>query len=230
MPGRPHPGVEFFGWGRSNFSIPHRLTCERWRALMILTIFTGGATYHAPSDAVLRRLIGELVGDGSGRGPYMVGRPKGGILATFVLLAPHRDPMGSDRYFDSYLQVSVNPLTGYGALRWQVPEDSVVRVDREIARSVWISKNSEPPVLDQNVVADFDDWKLFEPRNTLPMSDIRAAVEEFCELRSGQRPTLICWNRGDFGVYRSLDGRAGVTDSYCQDPWCGDSGTRHPLH
>ncbi|MEV6147606.1 Imm1 family immunity protein [Streptomyces sp. NPDC051992] len=138
--------------------------------------------------------------------------------------------MKSDRYFDSYLQVSTNPLTGYGALRWQVPEDSVVRVDREIARSVWISRNPEPPALDQNVVADLGDWRLFEPRNTLPVSDIRAAVEEFCELRSGQRPTAICWERGDFGAYHSLNGKEDVTPSYCQDPWCKDSGTRHPLH
>ncbi|MFC9154965.1 Imm1 family immunity protein [Streptomyces bauhiniae] len=197
---------------------------------MILTIFTGGTTYHAASGAILRRLIGELVTGGPGRGPDVVGQPKGGILATFVLLAPHRDPMKSDRYFDSYLQVSTNPLTGYGALRWQVPEDSVVRVDRKIARSVWTSWNPEPPVLDQNVVADLGDWRLFEPRNTLPVSDIRAAVEEFCELRSGQRPAAICWDRGDFGAYHSLNGQADVTPSYCQDPWCRDSGTRHPLH
>ncbi|MFC7863123.1 Imm1 family immunity protein [Streptomyces murinus] len=138
--------------------------------------------------------------------------------------------MKSDRYFDSCLQVSTNPLTGYGALRWQVPEDSVVRVDREIAGSVWTSKNPEPPVLDQNVVADLGDGRLFGPSNTLPISDIRAAVEEFCELRSGQRPTVICWDRGDFGAYHSLNGQADVTPSYCQDPWCRDSGTRHPLH
>ncbi|MGW7303794.1 Imm1 family immunity protein [Streptomyces sp. NPDC054829] len=197
---------------------------------MILTIFTGGTTYHAASGAILRRLISELVTGGHDQGSDVAGRPKGGIFATFVLLAPHRDPMKSDRYFDSYLQVSTNPLTGYGALRWQVPEDSVVRVDWEIARSVWTSRNPEPPVLNQNVVADLGDWRLFEPRNTLPVADIRAAVEEFCELRSGQRPTAICWDRGDFGTCHSLNGQADVTPSYCQDPWCRDSGTRHPLH
>ncbi|MEV7750026.1 Imm1 family immunity protein [Streptomyces griseofuscus] len=197
---------------------------------MILTIFTGGTTYHAVSGATLRCLIGELVGGGPDRGSDVVGQSKGGIVATFVLLAPHRDPMKSDRYFDSYLQVSTNPLTRYGALRWQVPEDSVVRVDREIARSMWTSNNPEPPVLDQNVVADLSDGRLFEPRNTLPISDIRAAVEEFCELRSGQRPTAISWDRGDFGACHSLNGQADATPSYCQDPWCRDSGARHPLH
>lgn len=197
---------------------------------MILTVFTGGTTYHAASGAILRRLISVLVTGGPDQGSDVAGQPKGGIFATFVLLAPHRDPMKSDRYFDSYLQVSTNPLTGYGALRWQVPEDSVVRVDREIARSVWTSRNPEPPVLNQNVVADLGDWRLFEPRNTLPVADIRAAVEEFCELRSGQRPTAICWDRGDFGTYHSLNGQADVTPSFCQDPWCRDSGTRHPLH
>ncbi|WP_433406571.1 Imm1 family immunity protein [Streptomyces sp. CA-146814] len=138
--------------------------------------------------------------------------------------------MKSDRYFDSYLQLSINPLTEYGALKWQVPEDSAIRVDPEIARSVWISKNPEPPVLDQNVVADLHNWKLFKPRNTLPVSEIRAAVEEFCELRSGQRPTAVCWDRDDFGVHHSLSGQPDVTPSYCEDPWCRDLGTRHPLH
>jgi hypothetical protein len=197
---------------------------------MILTIFTGGTTYHAAAGDILRRLISELVSGGSGRGSEVVGRSRGNVLATFVLLAPHRDPMKSDRYFDSYLQVSINQHTGYGALRWQVPEDSVVPVHREIARSVWTSSNPEPPVLDQEVVADLNVWRLFEPRNTLPILDIRAAVEEFCELRNGERPTAICWERGDFGAYHSSHGQADATPSHCQDPWCRDSGTRHPLH
>ncbi|MFF8567380.1 Imm1 family immunity protein [Streptomyces albidoflavus] len=138
--------------------------------------------------------------------------------------------MKSDRYFDSCLQVSVNPLTGYGALRWQVPEGSVVRVDREIAKGVWTSKNPEPPAFDREVVADSGDWRLFEPRHTLPKSDIRAAVLEFCERRNGQRPTAISWERGDFGAYRPLYAQADVAPSWCQDPWCRDSGTRHPPH
>lgn len=53
---------------------------------MILTIFTGGTTYHAASGAILRRSISELVSGGSDRGPDMTEQPKGGILATFVLL------------------------------------------------------------------------------------------------------------------------------------------------
>ncbi|MFC9606942.1 Imm1 family immunity protein [Streptomyces niveus] len=159
-----------------------------------------------------------------------VGQPKGGVLVKFALLAPDRDPIKSDRYFDSYLQVSINPLTRYGALRWLLPEGSEVRVDLDIARSVWISKNPEPPVSDQNVVADFADWRLFEPCNTLPISDIRAAVEEFCELRNGQRPAAVRWDRGDSDAHHSLNVQADVTPSYCQDPWCRVSGSQHPFH
>ncbi|GAA2112000.1 hypothetical protein HKK74_38180 [Actinomadura alba] len=195
---------------------------------MILTVFVGDATYHAPSGDVIRRLIDELASGGSGRDSGVVGQSEGGIFATFVLLMPHRDPMESDRYFDSYLQVSVNSLTGYGALRWLVPEGSEVRMDQEIARSVWISKNTEPPVSDPKVVADLSDGRLFEPRSTLPVSDIRAAVEEFCELRSGQRPAAVCWDRDASDEYRFM--QADATPPYCEDPWCRISGTRHPFH
>ncbi|MEV5320092.1 Imm1 family immunity protein [Streptomyces sp. NPDC052687] len=195
---------------------------------MILTVFVGDTTYHAVSEAALRRLIDELMGGGSNRDSGMVGRSRGGVLAKFVLLAPHRDPMASDRYFDSYLQVSINPLTQYGALKWLVPEGSEVRVEQDISRSVWISRNPEPPVSNQDVVANFEDWRLFEPCNTLPIPDIRAAVEEFCELRNGQRPMAVCWVRGDSDTHRSL--QADVATSYCQDPWCKVSGSRHPSH
>ncbi|MER8000336.1 Imm1 family immunity protein [Streptomyces sp. NPDC095613] len=219
------------GRGRSNFQIfPHLLTLERWRMLMILTVFAGGTTYHAISEAALRRLIDELTRGGSDRESGVAGQSKGGVLAKFVLLAPHRDLMKSDRYFDSYLQVSINPITRYGALRWLVLEGSEVRVDPDIMRSVWISENLEPSVSDQNVVADLGDGRLFEPCNTLPISDIRAAVEEFCELRNGRRPAAVCWDRGGSDAHHSLNVQAHVTPSYCQDPWCRVPGSRHPFH
>ncbi|MEU6381237.1 Imm1 family immunity protein [Streptomyces sp. NPDC046909] len=139
--------------------------------------------------------------------------------------------MKSDRYFDSCLQVSTNPLTGYGALTWLIPEGSEVRVDQEIARSVWISKNPEPPKSGQCVVADFGDRRMFEPGSVLLISEIRAAVEEFCELRTGSRPAAVCWERASHDVRRFVNIKKGATpSSYCDDPWCRDSGTRHPFH
>ncbi|MGW4203710.1 Imm1 family immunity protein [Streptomyces sp. NPDC004726] len=136
--------------------------------------------------------------------------------------------MKSDRYFDSCLQVSVNSLTGYGALRWLVPEGSEVQVDQDIARSAWISKNAEPSISDPKVVADFSNGRLFEPRCVLPVSDIRAAVEEFCELRTGQRPVVVCWDRDESDGYRFM--QPDTRPLYCEDPWCRISGTRHPIH
>ncbi|WP_394816771.1 Imm1 family immunity protein [Streptomyces lonegramiae] len=195
---------------------------------MILTVFAGDTTYHALSGAALGRLIDELTSSGSGRDSGVAGRPERGVFATFILFVPHRDPMESDQYFDSCLQVSVNSLTGYGALRWLIPEGSEVRMDQDIARSVWISKNAEPPISDPKVVADLSNGRLFEPRSVLPVSDIRAAIEEFCELRTGQRPGAVCWDRDDSDRYCST--QPDTTPPYCEDPWCRISGTRHPFH
>lgn len=195
---------------------------------MILTAFVGCVTFHALSGPAITRLIDELTSGGVAQDSGTVERTETEIFGTFVLLAPHRDLMTSDRYFDSYLQASVNLLTGYGALRWFVPEGSEIRVDEEIARSVWISENPDPPVSDQHVVADLDDRRLFLPRSTLPLADIRAAIEEFCEMRTGQRPAVVRWCRDDSDSKSLIQTEAEL--SCCEDPWCEESGTRHPVH
>jgi hypothetical protein len=76
----------------------------------------------------------------------------------------------------SVLTVSVNPLTGLGALRWNMK---------------LASSNSVPPP-DPRVVFDPEVPYWFHPRHVLPTQRIMAAVREFCDGR-GRQPTCIGW-------------------------------------
>ncbi|MFG2088518.1 Imm1 family immunity protein [Spirillospora sp. NPDC048824] len=150
--------------------------------------------------------------------------PYGGTQASFMLSAPHRVPH-RDRW-DSSLDVTINARTGYGALRWMVSADTVVPVDPEVADHLWLSDNPDPPRTDPSVFAD--PWlpSYHYPNSTLPVAQIRAAVEEFCRTRTGQRPTCIDWTPGEWAGHR-LDMPRLVhktTDrdpSDGEDPWSG---------
>ncbi len=76
----------------------------------------------------------------------------------------------------SVLTVSINSVTGLGALRWNMK---------------LASANPAPPH-DHRMVFDPEVPYWFHPRHVLPTSRIMAAVREFCEER-GQRPNCIGW-------------------------------------
>ncbi|MCP2341219.1 Imm1 family immunity protein [Actinomadura rupiterrae] len=120
--------------------------------------------------------------------------PYGGTTASFTVAAENGP--NPDVGFDSYLQVTINAMTGYGALMWLLPENSRIRVEAEIADYVWLSDNADPPADDPHVFAD-PGYPLFHhPRRVLPTAQIRAAVEEYCRDATGLRPTSISWTKG----------------------------------
>ncbi|MGW2892268.1 Imm1 family immunity protein [Streptomyces griseoruber] len=115
--------------------------------------------------------------------------------------------MWSDRRLEesdqpsNHLRVAVNTSTGYGALTWFVNERWPGYSTSKIADKIWISNNPTPPNFDPRVVADPGFPLFHDPFSTIPVSDVRRALEEFCKAATGDRPKCINWIPGDlFGT------------------------------
>lgn len=79
----------------------------------------------------------------------------------------------------------------------------------EVARSaggifdhVWVSNNPEPPVEDPKVVSDPWTPVYLDRKSVLPIPQIRAALEEFCRVGTGDRPETIGWVHGHMNGMR----------------------------
>lgn len=92
----------------------------------------------------------------------------------------------------NFLSVACNHSTGYGALVWCVDQVSFPRKGG-IHASVWVTDNVEPPEFDTGVIMDQDVEECHDPRSTIPLHQVRQAVEEFCRLGTGDRPESVRW-------------------------------------
>lgn len=101
---------------------------------------------------------------------------------------------------DNFLRIAVNTSTGFGGLIWLVGENHPARGG--IFDHVWVSNNPNPPDFDPRVVSDPGEPMFHDPRSALPVSEVRAAVEEFCRTGTGNRPECIHWVRGHANGYR----------------------------
>ncbi|MEV6995620.1 Imm1 family immunity protein [Streptomyces sp. NPDC093228] len=105
-----------------------------------------------------------------------------------------------NRVADNHLRLAVNHRTGYGSLVWFVNDKSPKKGG--IYDPVWVSDNPEPPDFDPRVVSD-PGYPLFhDPASTLPITQVRAAVEEFCRKGTGERPECINWVPGEMNGQR----------------------------
>ncbi|MFG3294551.1 Imm1 family immunity protein [Streptomyces sp. NPDC048179] len=158
---------------------------------MLLSVFFKGEWRYAESPDQVSELIAEVMnglrGEGEVGGSYFPGDDAWFCLAD-------RRKSDSEPVVGSNLRVAINPVHGYGALVWFV-NDQFPR-KRGVYDSVWLSDNPDPVDFDPRVVSD-PGYPLFhDPASTLPNSMIRAAVEEFCRTRSGERPECIDWIAG----------------------------------
>jgi hypothetical protein len=100
----------------------------------------------------------------------------------------------------SNLRVAVGEGHEYGALIW-FPDDDFPRKGG-VYDSVWISDNPAPAADGPRVVAD-PGYPLFhDPASVLPVSQVRAAVEEFCRAGTGDRPGGVAWVAGHMNGQR----------------------------
>jgi Immunity protein Imm1 len=104
---------------------------------------------------------------------------------------------------DNYLRVGVNSSTGYGGLVWHVSPKRAGASGDDKSQWCWVSDNPTPPDFDPKVFSDPGSPLCYDPRSTLPVLRVRAALEEFCRTGTGERPECIQWVRGEINGERT---------------------------
>lgn len=103
---------------------------------------------------------------------------------------------------NNYLRVAVNISTGYGTLIWFVTKG--YPKSGGIYDQVWVSNSVNEPNFDPRVISDPGEPRLHSRRSAISIGDVRAVLEEFCRLRTGDRPECIGWTPG-YANGRRLD-------------------------
>jgi hypothetical protein len=159
---------------------------------VILNVAIGRAWQHAETEPEKSALVADVLANLTSEGTVLINGdpwPTNGSLAYFSFSDRRLGPADNER--DNYLVAAVNRETGYGALVWFVTPKFPRSGD--IYDYAWVSDNPEPPGFDPRVVADPGASEFQEPRNTLPLPRIRAALAEFARTGTGDRPESITW-------------------------------------
>ncbi|MEG3629692.1 Imm1 family immunity protein [Streptomyces poriticola] len=180
---------------------------------MILSVGIGGAWRYAGTSEEKSRLVGEVME--SLEGEAGEGRDWSPGQDAWLSLAEERHS-GDNPVADNFLRLAVNRATGFGALIWFVADDSP-RLGG-VYEQVWVSDNPEPPGADPRVVSD-PGYPLFhDSSSALPLARVRAAVEEFWRIGTGDRPECIDWVPGHMNGQR-LDRPSVVETVGAVDPF-----------
>lgn len=123
-----------------------------------------------------------------------------GEVATFMFAGSRHSRSERGWWPDNALQVSVNSNTGFGGLIWYASQSRIV--EGEISEHIWVSDNPSPPDFDPRVVSDPSIPVFFSVRSVLPIARVRAALEEFCRVGTGNRPECIQWVHGELNGER----------------------------
>ncbi|MFC7790560.1 Imm1 family immunity protein [Streptomyces cinereoruber] len=103
---------------------------------------------------------------------------------------------------EASLTVALNHDNGYGGLVWY-PDGSLAerlgeKLGQDFADATWVSYNPEPPEFDPEIV--IDPWvpTLMNRMSALPVTLLKAALEEFCSTGTGERPESVEWTEGQY--------------------------------
>ncbi|WP_079000597.1 Imm1 family immunity protein [Streptomyces sp. AS58] len=161
---------------------------------MILNITCGDRRWFAETDSEISDAVAGALGSlrsGHVRDGYW--RP--GVNAWFSW--SDRRHLDRPDVPNNFLVVSLNRETGYGGLIWFVNDGYPGPDPDEVLDNIWVSDNLNPPDFDTEVVAEPGEPYFFDPRSTLPITKIEAAVDEFCRTRTGIRPECVHWTLGE---------------------------------
>ncbi|MFG2823285.1 Imm1 family immunity protein [Kitasatospora sp. NPDC048365] len=114
----------------------------------------------------------------------------------------------------TYLRVTADERSGYGALSWWSSAQSGGMYD-----FFWLSDNPGPSCAGPQLIADPCSGECYEPASALPLALIRAAIEEYCASGTGERPTCIGWVTGEYDGTRHDGPRFKVwLDAFPREP------------
>ncbi|MYV51198.1 hypothetical protein GT042_01440 [Streptomyces sp. SID3212] len=123
-----------------------------------------------------------------------------GEVASLMFADGRHSERARDWWPDNTLQAAVNLETGYGGLVWFATQECATK--DSVSEYIWVSDNPNPPDFDPRVVSDPGVPYFFDPRSALRVDRIRAVLEEFCRLGSGDRPECIEWVHGEMNGQR----------------------------
>ncbi|WP_308119935.1 Imm1 family immunity protein [Streptomyces sp. MBT84] len=143
-------------------------------------------------SALIAHVLGNLRGEKTDQGWVSAGDD-----AVFSLTPARYTNDTFDWWPDNYLHVAANPSNGYGGLIWYVTGERAKKAQDEISAHTWVSNNPEPPKFDPRVVRDPSYPRFHDPRSVIPTPLVRRALQEFCEVGTGDRPKCIEWALSD---------------------------------
>lgn len=161
---------------------------------MILNVTCDRRRWFAEADHEISAVVSEAIGSLQGRYRGDCWYP--GTAASFSW-SDHRHMDYADMP-NNFLMVSANSETGYGGLIWFVTSEYPGPPEPdEVLDNVWVLDNPNPPEFDPVVVSNTGEPYYFDPRSTLPIEQIEAAVDDFCRVRTGIRPECVQWTLGE---------------------------------
>ncbi|MBB4963486.1 Imm1 family immunity protein [Saccharothrix violaceirubra] len=125
-----------------------------------------------------------------------------GEQACFMFADGRHFADNRDWWPDNYLYVAVNRSTGYGGLTWMAGGERALNGSDGISDGIWVSDNASFPDFDPRVVSDPGFPLFYDPRSTVPISQVRLVLENFCSARTGDRPDGIEWVLGELNGQR----------------------------
>jgi len=144
-----------------------------------------------------------------------------GEVAWFMFVDRRRaDPYGPP-WPNNYLSVAVNTKTGYGGLTWFITERSTIPAGDKIANHVGVTDNPSPPDFDPGVVSDPGYPLFYHPNSTIPVTQVRTALEEFCRTgpATGRSPSPGYVGRRTAVDEAALTGALHDTNDEAADGW-----------
>jgi Immunity protein Imm1 len=173
-----------------------RMPRPRCGVEMILEVWIHGEHRYVETWPAFAALNDEIVNNLAVENPDSPWVAPGEHAQLVIARERRPDPYG-EPWPDNWLAVTVNATTGYGGLTWCRPASTAPQpTGDEIADYVWVIDNPSPPDFDPRVVSDPGVPYFYHPRSTLPVTLIRAALEEFCHTGTGDRPECVHWVHG----------------------------------
>ncbi|MFK0121649.1 Imm1 family immunity protein [Streptomyces sp. NPDC090994] len=140
-------------------------------------------------DALIDHIMNELIQEGKTPDGFEI-LPERAVVSIVEGRFPEET---SERWPSNYLYVSVNVKNGYGALKWWTNKVPASAPEDDISRYVWTSGNPNPPSFDPALIADPGNPSYYPREAAIPVAQVRAALEEFCRTRTGERPDCVSW-------------------------------------